>query len=249
MSFVRRSARRRARVSCLDFRMRAPLLVRKSERERRLSPFSILILFNNFYSQRLARFLRSTSYWKRNQTGKRMKRCDQKVDIGRRWFLSGAGVAVAGAAAATAMPQKAEAAAPLARVAYPSNRLANVGDLKPNTPLEVSYPDANAPGVLLKLGAKVPGGVGPQGDIVGFTTICPHKGFPLVLQYFRQVDELPRPLLAFRLRERRPRDLGTRDAKSTPIRAPRRRQRRYLRRRSSMNCYTAGCQTCWGVEK
>ena len=108
-----------------------------------------------------------------------MKRCDQRVDIGRRWFLSGAGVAVAGAAAATAMPQKAEAAAPLARVAYPSNRLANVGDLKPNTPLEVSYPDANAPGVLLKLGAKAPGGVGPEGDIVGFTTVCPHKGFPL----------------------------------------------------------------------
>ena len=30
-----------------------------------------------------------------------MKRCDRKVDIGRRWFLSGAGVAAAGAAAAT----------------------------------------------------------------------------------------------------------------------------------------------------
>ena len=31
----------------------------------------------------------------------------------------------------------------------------------------------------MKLGSKVPGGVGPDGDIVGFTTICPHKGFPL----------------------------------------------------------------------
>jgi arsenite oxidase small subunit len=108
-----------------------------------------------------------------------MKRCDQKVDIGRRWFLSGAGVAAAGAAASTVVSQQAEAKPPLARVAYPSNRLANVSDLKPNTPLNVTYPDAEAPGVLLKLGTKVSGGVGPDGDIVGFTTTCPHKGFPL----------------------------------------------------------------------
>jgi arsenite oxidase small subunit len=33
--------------------------------------------------------------------------------------------------------------------------------------------------VLLKLGKRVPGGAGPDGDIVGFSTICPHKGIPL----------------------------------------------------------------------
>jgi arsenite oxidase small subunit len=108
-----------------------------------------------------------------------MERCDRKVDIGRRWFLSGAGVTAAGAAAATIIPQKAEAKAPLARVAYPSKGLANVKDLKPNEPLAVNYPDSDSPGVLLKLGTKVPGGVGPEGDIVGFVTTCPHKGFPL----------------------------------------------------------------------
>lgn len=108
-----------------------------------------------------------------------MKRCDRKIDIGRRWFLSGAGVAAAGAAAAAIVPHGAEAATPLARVQYPANRLANISDLKPNAPLQVAYPDADAPGVLLKLGSKVSGGVGPDGDIVGFTTVCPHKGFPL----------------------------------------------------------------------
>ena len=40
-------------------------------------------------------------------------------------------------------------------------------------------PTTNAPGVLLKLGTRVEGGAGPDGDIVGFSTICPHKGFPL----------------------------------------------------------------------
>jgi arsenite oxidase small subunit len=85
----------------------------------------------------------------------------------------------AGAAAATVSIADAEAAPAPARVNYPSNRLANVGDLKPNEPLNVAYPDQDAPGVLVKLGKRVPGGAGPDGDIVGFTTICPHKGFPL----------------------------------------------------------------------
>ncbi|HTR13030.1 MAG TPA: arsenate reductase (azurin) small subunit [Roseiarcus sp.] len=109
----------------------------------------------------------------------RANRCDRKVDMGRRWFLGGAGVAAAGAAAASVVPQRAKAEPQLARVAYPSNRLANVKQLKSNEPLAVAYPDADAPGVLIKLGTKVPGGVGPDGDIVGFTTICPHKGFPM----------------------------------------------------------------------
>ena len=33
--------------------------------------------------------------------------------------------------------------------------------------------------MLIKLGTRVQGGVGPDGDIVGFSTVCPHKGFPL----------------------------------------------------------------------
>ncbi len=108
-----------------------------------------------------------------------MKKCDLMVDVGRRRFLSGATVAAAGAVAATAMSTAAEAAPSQARVAYPSNRLANVSQLKVNEPMDVAYPDADAPGVLIKLGTRVEGGIGPDGDIVGFSTVCPHKGFPL----------------------------------------------------------------------
>ena len=108
-----------------------------------------------------------------------MKRCDLLVDVGRRRFLSGAGMVAAGAAAGTVLPSESKAAVPAARVTYPSNRLGNVKDLKLNEPMEVAYPDKDAPGVLLKLGKTVPGGAGPDGDIVGFTTICPHKGYPL----------------------------------------------------------------------
>ena len=108
-----------------------------------------------------------------------MKRCRQKVDIGRRQFLRGAGVATAGVAATTVVAGEAAARPPLALVSYPANKLGNVSQLKTNEPMEVTYPDADAPGVLLKLGKAVPGGVGPDGDIVGFSTVCPHKGFPL----------------------------------------------------------------------
>jgi arsenite oxidase small subunit len=101
------------------------------------------------------------------------------VDAGRRRFLSGASVAAAGVAAASIVPTQTNAAPAGARVDYPSNRLGNVSELKTNQPVNVSYPDADAPGVLLKLGKKVPGGVGADGDIVGFSTTCPHKGFPL----------------------------------------------------------------------
>ncbi len=120
-----------------------------------------------------------------------MKGCPQMVDAGRRKFLSGAGVATAGAAAVAFMPQGAKAGPALARVSYPANRLANVKDLKLNDPVNVSYPDADAPGVLLKLGKKVEGGVGPDGDIVGFTILCPHKGIPLGYRADERVFQCP----------------------------------------------------------
>jgi arsenite oxidase small subunit len=67
----------------------------------------------------------------------------------------------------------------LARVSYPSNRLANVKDLQVDQPVNITYPDAASLGVLLKLGRPVETGVGPDGDIVAFSTICPHQGNPL----------------------------------------------------------------------
>lgn len=108
-----------------------------------------------------------------------MKRCTMLVDVGRRQFLRGSAMAGAGVAAATVAATPTKAAPAMARVEYPSNRLANIKDLKPNQPLDVAYPDADAPGVLLKLGKPVEGGAGPDGDIVGFSTVCPHKGFPM----------------------------------------------------------------------
>jgi len=76
--------------------------------------------------------------------------------------------------------REAQGQAALARVDYPANRLANVADLEVNAPIDVAYPDADSPGVLLKLGQAVDGGVGPDNDIVAFSILCPHKGWYLM---------------------------------------------------------------------
>jgi arsenite oxidase small subunit len=108
-----------------------------------------------------------------------MKRCDKMVEVGRRRFLQSGIVAAASIPVVGMSATQAKAATNGALLEYPSSRLSNVKDLKVNEPMDVAYPDADAPGVLLKLGKAVEGGVGPEGDIVGFTTVCPHKGFPL----------------------------------------------------------------------
>lgn len=105
-------------------------------------------------------------------------KCNRLVDVGRRQFLRGGVLGVAGAAAATVIPAgQANATTGLAMLEYPSARIGNVADLKVNEPVDIAYPDADSPGILLKLGAPVEGGAGPDSDIVAYSVLCPHKGF------------------------------------------------------------------------
>ncbi|HHZ10779.1 MAG TPA: arsenate reductase (azurin) small subunit [Rhizobiales bacterium] len=107
-----------------------------------------------------------------------MDRCDKLVDVGRRQFLRGGAVAAAGAVTATVLPAgQAKATPALAVIDYPSTKLGNVADLAVNVPVDIAYPDENSPGILLKIGQAVEGGVGPDGDIVAYSVLCPHKGW------------------------------------------------------------------------
>ncbi|PZR00858.1 MAG: arsenate reductase (azurin) small subunit [Cereibacter sphaeroides] len=106
-------------------------------------------------------------------------KCNKLVDVGRRQFLRGGAISAAGAAAATFIAPAQARAQSLALLNYPSNRLANIADLKPNEPMDVAYPDADSPGILLKLGSPVEGGAGPDGDVVAYSVMCPHKGWLL----------------------------------------------------------------------
>ena len=97
--------------------------------------------------------------------------CEKVLNLGRRHFLRGGAVFAAGAVVTVNTGTAAQAAPADARIRYPSTRLGNVADLQVNEPLEVNYPDADAPGVLLKLGQAIADGVGADGDIVGFSTL------------------------------------------------------------------------------
>ncbi len=90
-----------------------------------------------------------------------MMRCDKLVDVGRRQFLRGSAIATAGAAAATVMPSEhAQALAGGAVLDYPTKMIGSVKTLKVNEPVDIEFPDKDSPGVLLKLGKAVEGGVG-----------------------------------------------------------------------------------------
>jgi arsenite oxidase small subunit len=100
-------------------------------------------------------------------------------EITRRQFLKASGAVAATAGVAAAAP--AEAAPPVgsATLPYPKTALGTARSLKANSPKSFTYPDAASPCTLVKLGKPVPGGVGPEGDIVAYSNLCTHMGCPV----------------------------------------------------------------------
>ncbi|MDG6905050.1 MAG: Rieske 2Fe-2S domain-containing protein [Nitrososphaerota archaeon] len=63
---------------------------------------------------------------------------------------------------------------PPATPGFPVIKIANVADL--GSPITFNYPLEETPNLLVKLGQKAEGGVGPDSDIVAFSQICQHLG-------------------------------------------------------------------------
>lgn len=61
---------------------------------------------------------------------------------------------------------------------YPRIKVATLKDLQSGV-FGASYPDEFSPIQILKIGKKVPGGVGPDGDIVAYSGLCTHMGCPM----------------------------------------------------------------------
>ena len=100
----------------------------------------------------------------------------------RRSFLKvGGGGAVAGAAAAGGLltPEKARAAIGSATLPYESKTVGHAKKLKKGVAVSFTYPDAASPCTLVKTGKRVLGGVGPDGDIVAYSSLCTHMGCPV----------------------------------------------------------------------
>jgi len=61
---------------------------------------------------------------------------------------------------------------------FPRLRAANMSDLAGGKTVSFNYPLEETPNILVKLGVKASGGVGPDGDIVAFSQLCQHLGCP-----------------------------------------------------------------------
>lgn len=115
--------------------------------------------------------------------------------LSRRGFLKTSGTTAAAGAAATitgvgAIPE-AKAAVGSATLPYEKKTIAQSKNLKPNVPVSFTYPDASSPCTLIKLGRAAPGGVGPDGDIVAYSSLCTHMGCPVAYDTERKVFKCP----------------------------------------------------------
>ena len=104
--------------------------------------------------------------------------------LSRRHFFKVSGGLAAGAGLATGViPATAEAAsasdAGRANLPYPRKPLGTASKLKVGEALAFTYPDESSPCTLLKLGKAADGGVGPDRDIVAYSTLCTHMGCPV----------------------------------------------------------------------
>ena len=80
----------------------------------------------------------------------------------------------------------------LQRATYPRKLVGRVSRLKADQPVYFQYPwsDFNSTNMLVKLGVPAGGGVGPDQDIVAFSTLCTHMGGPLAGTYRGQYKVL-----------------------------------------------------------
>jgi arsenite oxidase small subunit len=110
----------------------------------------------------------------------------QEHKLSRRIFLKSSSTAAAavGAAGAAMLPASAQAASAAAgstatTLIYPKRAVGKAGAMPINQAVNFSYPDASSPCVAIRMGAPVTGGVGPNGDIVAFSSMCTHMGCPV----------------------------------------------------------------------
>ena len=116
--------------------------------------------------------------------------------LSRRDFLkisggaaAGAGAAIAGVAATNA--EAAPSDTGRSTLPYKPKMLGKAKTLPVNTAQAFNYPDASSPCAMIKMGAAVPGGVGPERDIVAYSTLCSHMGCPVAYDQQKRIFNCP----------------------------------------------------------
>lgn len=116
--------------------------------------------------------------------------------ISRRDFLKISGSVTAGAGATVAglgHAGNAQAAADTGRATlpYPARAVALANKLPVNEAVAFNYPDASSPCAVIRMGHPVAGGVGPDRDIVAYSTLCTHMGCPVTYDSTQQTFKCP----------------------------------------------------------
>ena len=103
----------------------------------------------------------------------------------RRHFLLTSSVATATVMVAINVGTPYAQEVPAMVATYPRKFVAKLSDLEQDAPLEFEYPDegAYAESMIVKLGQRAGGGIGPQEDVVAFNYTCTHQGGSLVGSY------------------------------------------------------------------
>jgi arsenite oxidase small subunit len=110
----------------------------------------------------------------------------EDVKLNRRFFLKSGGTAAAVVGSVVIPIKNADAAAPAASstttLAYPKRGVGKAGGMPVNQAISFSYPDTSSPCYAIRMGSAVPGGVGPNSDIVAYSALCTHMGCPVVYE-------------------------------------------------------------------
>lgn len=104
----------------------------------------------------------------------------RKCVMDRRTFLLTSGAATT-SVMVTMHTGEGLAQVPALVASYPRKLIGKLSELNVDEPLDFSYPDEEAysESMLVKLGRKAGGGIGPDQDIVAFNYNCTHQGGPL----------------------------------------------------------------------
>ncbi len=99
--------------------------------------------------------------------------------MNRRTFLLTGGIATA--VVMVGVPGLAQAQTPAAVATYPRKLITQLSSLKVDEPFDFEYPDEGeyAESMVVRLGIKAGGGIGPDQDVVAFNYTCTHQGGPM----------------------------------------------------------------------
>lgn len=108
--------------------------------------------------------------------------------VSRRIFMVSSGSAAAVASASLLPTGAANAATPATAsagattLAYPKLAVGKAGGMPVNQAVAFNYPDASSMCWAIRMGTPVPGGVGPNKDIVAYSGMCTHMGCPVAYE-------------------------------------------------------------------